>query len=56
MKNPARPVAPWPHPSGERVPSIPRQFVPEHVAIVMDGNGRWANERGLPRTDGHKAA
>jgi len=29
--------------------------VPEHVAIVMDGNGRWANERGLPRTEGHKA-
>lgn len=26
-----------------------------HVAIVMDGNGRWANARGLPRTEGHKA-
>jgi undecaprenyl diphosphate synthase len=56
MKNPAsRPVAPWPHPSGEVAPAIPKQFVPEHVAIVMDGNGRWANERGLPRTEGHKA-
>ena len=29
--------------------------VPRHVAIVMDGNGRWAKERGLPRTEGHKA-
>lgn len=28
--------------------------VPEHVAIVMDGNGRWANQRGLTRVDGHK--
>jgi undecaprenyl diphosphate synthase len=30
-------------------------IVPEHVAIVMDGNGRWATQRGLPRTDGHRA-
>jgi undecaprenyl diphosphate synthase len=29
--------------------------VPEHVAIVMDGNGRWANRRGLPRIEGHRA-
>ena len=28
--------------------------VPEHVAIIMDGNGRWAQARGLPRTAGHK--
>lgn len=28
--------------------------VPEHVAIIMDGNGRWAQKRGLPRTAGHK--
>ena len=26
-----------------------------HVAIIMDGNGRWATRRGLPRTAGHKA-
>ncbi|NLG60774.1 MAG: isoprenyl transferase, partial [Candidatus Cloacimonetes bacterium] len=26
-----------------------------HVAIIMDGNGRWAQERGLPRTTGHRA-
>ncbi|KAE8763118.1 isoprenyl transferase [Georgenia thermotolerans] len=31
------------------------RFVPRHVAVVMDGNGRWANARGLPRTEGHKA-
>jgi len=29
--------------------------VPKHVAIVMDGNGRWANARGLPRVEGHRA-
>jgi undecaprenyl diphosphate synthase len=29
--------------------------VPSHVAIIMDGNGRWAKSRGLPRTLGHKA-
>jgi undecaprenyl diphosphate synthase len=29
--------------------------IPSHVAIVMDGNGRWAQQRGLPRTDGHGA-
>ena len=31
------------------------QVVPEHIAIIMDGNGRWAKKRGLPRTAGHKA-
>ena len=29
--------------------------IPQHIAIVMDGNGRWAKERGLPRTAGHQA-
>ncbi len=29
--------------------------VPIHVAIIMDGNGRWARERGLPRLAGHRA-
>jgi undecaprenyl diphosphate synthase len=29
--------------------------VPRHIAIIMDGNGRWAKERGLPRRDGHRA-
>ena len=43
------------HPSGAIAPSIPAAAVPQHVAIVMDGNGRWAKERGLPRTSGHEA-
>src|SRR5947199_5249608 len=30
------------------------QPVPEHVAIIMDGNGRWATRRGLPRVTGHR--
>lgn len=29
--------------------------IPRHIAIIMDGNGRWAKERGLPRRDGHRA-
>jgi undecaprenyl diphosphate synthase len=46
---------PPPHPSGAQPPAIPRELVPRHIAIVMDGNGRWANQRGLPRTEGHRA-
>ncbi|WP_375406792.1 isoprenyl transferase [uncultured Amnibacterium sp.] len=47
--DPIRPVD-WTH-------EYPAAFakVPEHVAIVMDGNGRWANRRGLPRVEGHRA-
>ena len=33
---------------------IDKQKVPEHVAIIMDGNGRWATRKGLPRSFGHK--
>lgn len=29
--------------------------IPKHIAIIMDGNGRWAKKRGMPRTVGHKA-
>ncbi|MDR8018656.1 isoprenyl transferase [Nesterenkonia aerolata] len=43
------------HPSGATPPPLPTELVPRHVAVVMDGNGRWANQRGLPRTEGHKA-
>ena len=48
------PEPPAPHPSGARPPAIPADLVPQHVAIVMDGNGRWANQRGLTRIEGHK--
>ena len=41
--------------TGVHPPEMPRSAVPEHVAIVMDGNGRWANGRGLTRVEGHKA-
>jgi trans,polycis-polyprenyl diphosphate synthase len=51
-----RPVAPpYPHPHGAQPPKIPGELIPRHVALVMDGNGRWAKQRGLPRTEGHKA-
>jgi undecaprenyl diphosphate synthase len=33
--------------------SLDLSVIPEHVAIIMDGNGRWAKKRGLPRTIGH---
>lgn len=46
---------PQPHPSGARPPQVPVALVPRHIAIVMDGNGRWARHRGLPRTAGHEA-
>ncbi|NLZ57276.1 MAG: isoprenyl transferase, partial [Corynebacterium sp.] len=35
-------------------PNIPAKFIPEHIALVMDGNGRWATEKGMKRTEGHK--
>ncbi|MET9416928.1 polyprenyl diphosphate synthase [Streptomyces klenkii] len=44
-----------PHPTGARPPDLPCTHRPRHVAIIMDGNGRWATERGLPRQDGHRA-
>ena len=33
----------------------PQRATPRHVAIIMDGNGRWANQKGLPRLAGHRA-
>ncbi|TAJ49676.1 MAG: isoprenyl transferase [Herbiconiux sp.] len=51
---PAEPFRPldW---TGLQPPALPAGSVPEHVAIVMDGNGRWANQRGLTRVEGHRA-
>jgi undecaprenyl diphosphate synthase len=48
-------AAPRPHASGARPPDIASELLPRHVAIVMDGNGRWAQQRGLTRTKGHEA-
>ncbi|MGQ0464311.1 MAG: isoprenyl transferase [Sporichthyaceae bacterium] len=48
-------AAPPPHPSGARPPQLPKELIPRHVAIVMDGNGRWAKQRNQPRTVGHEA-
>ena len=45
---------PKPHKDGAEPPKIPAELVPRHVAIVMDGNGRWAKQRNLPRTKGHE--
>ncbi|WP_192723278.1 MULTISPECIES: decaprenyl diphosphate synthase [unclassified Mycobacterium] len=42
------------HTSKAAAPKIPADQVPSHVAVVMDGNGRWATQRGLHRTEGHK--
>lgn len=43
-------------PRADAVPDqLDRSRVPVHVACVMDGNGRWASQRGLPRTEGHAA-
>lgn len=47
---------PDPHPSAAVPPDIPAALTPRHVAIIMDGNGRWAARRGLPRLAGHQAA
>ncbi|WP_447006234.1 isoprenyl transferase [Saccharothrix isguenensis] len=48
------PRPPEPHPTGATPPVLPVDLVPRHIAIVMDGNGRWANQRGLSRVEGHK--
>ncbi|MFM8435306.1 MAG: polyprenyl diphosphate synthase, partial [Planctomycetia bacterium] len=40
--------------AGERVTATGADGLPRHIAIIMDGNGRWARQRGLPRIDGHR--
>jgi undecaprenyl diphosphate synthase len=50
-------VSPPPAPEGAELAgeSAVSRPVPKHIAIIMDGNGRWAEQRGLPRVAGHKA-
>ena len=48
------PAAPFSDPS--IIPDFPKNKVPRHIGVIMDGNGRWAQQRGLIRTDGHQAA
>ena len=48
------PRRPPQHTSKAVAPRIEADHLPNHVAIVMDGNGRWATQRGLHRTEGHK--
>ena len=42
------------HRQNEAVPELDHERIPHHVAIIMDGNGRWAQKRHLPRVAGHK--
>lgn len=37
------------------LPDVPVSRIPRHIAVIMDGNGRWAEERGFPRAFGHQA-
>ncbi|MGH8539245.1 MAG: polyprenyl diphosphate synthase [Stenotrophobium sp.] len=39
----------------QHVPRLPKESVPQHVAVIMDGNGRWAKQRLQPRAMGHRA-
>ncbi len=47
-------VGPVPAP-GTKNSNAAEMKIPRHVAIIMDGNGRWASSRGLPRSEGHRA-
>jgi undecaprenyl diphosphate synthase len=47
-------MPPEPSPSSTPINEIPRERLPRHVAVIMDGNGRWAQQQGLPRIEGHR--
>jgi undecaprenyl diphosphate synthase len=48
-------LAPPGSPEEEQLASIDVKRMPRHIAIIMDGNGRWAKQRGKPRVEGHRA-
>ena len=43
-----------PSPAGDLLANVPREKWPRHIAVIMDGNGRWAQSLGLPRIEGHR--
>jgi undecaprenyl diphosphate synthase len=45
---------PSPPTSSTELSDVPAERLPRHIAIIMDGNGRWAQQRGLPRIEGHR--
>jgi undecaprenyl diphosphate synthase len=45
---------PSPTTTSTELSDIPPDRLPRHIAIIMDGNGRWARQRGLPRIEGHR--
>ncbi len=48
-------IHPQPDPAALAELNVPRERIPRHIGIIMDGNGRWAKARGLPRMAGHRA-
>src|SRR5688572_30974525 len=51
---PARRQSPAPMPESPALSDVPSEKFPRHVAIIMDGNGRWAVQRGMERVRGHQ--
>ena len=45
----------WKKSKQQKRPTIDPTNIPEHIAIIMDGNGRWAKRKGMPRSMGHRA-
>ena len=54
MNKPLDYIYPSP-PEGLDPKALDLERIPKHVALIMDGNGRWAKKRGLPRSAGHSA-
>ena len=46
------PISPIPYPPFSN--NVPVEKLPRHIAVIMDGNGRWAQQKGLPRIEGHR--